>query len=422
MQNQKNGTGRYSKKSGREKLRSFWKSLGDFSWVVISIVLTVGLIVAMALFMGTSGSAQQSLVKMAITDKFDMFMTNQISDAAGDLLSIEKVYWLNDDDQVAPEPNPACYGETDDPSTLGWLLEEAAELLDGQETLFSTDVQIMEGSTVRYYLDETIFAIVWKEAHTNTVYTHAEVKIAHPSQLRRFLAGGEYGSEKQFITTEMAQSVNAVLASSGDFYRFRSYGIIVYDGQVKRVNGEYVDTCMIDENGDMHLIYAGQITDQAAAQKYVDENNIRFSLAFGPVIIDGGKKVAISGNVPSGATLLNRYFSMQRLNTIAAYDKAFVTASYFSDSIPANARKADSYSATEVEKTLFVTLDTSKGYIVNATDWANLAIALSTPNPNIVITAQLAPDQMGIYDKGIIKDTSGRPFPVSHLLMVLSLI
>ena len=292
MQNHKNGTGRYSQKTGSEKLRSFWKGLGDFSWVIISTVLTVGLIVAMALFMGTSGSAQQSLVKMAITDKFDMFMTNQISDAAGDLLSIEKVYWLNDDDQVAPEPNPACYGETDDPSTLGWLLEEAAELLDGQETLFSTETQIMEGSTVRYYLDETIFAIVWKEAHTNTVYTHAEVKIAHPSQLRRFLAGGEYGSEKQFITTEMAQSVNAVLASSGDFYRFRSYGIIVYDGQVKRVNGEYVDTCMIDENGDMHLIYAGQITDQAAAQKYVDENNIRFSLAFGPVIIDGGKKVA----------------------------------------------------------------------------------------------------------------------------------
>ena len=292
MQNHKNGTGRYSQKSGREKLRSFWKGLGDFSWVIISTVLTVGLIVAMALFMGTSGSTQQSLVKMAITDKFDMFMTNQISDAAGDLLSIEKVYWLNDDDQVAPEPDPACYGETDDPSTLGWLLEEAAELLDGQETLFSTETQIMEGSTVRYYLDETIFAIVWKEAHTNTVYTHAEVKIAHPSQLRRFLAGGEYGSEKQFITTEMAQSVNAVLASSGDFYRFRSYGIIVYDGQVKRVNGEYVDTCMIDENGDMHLIYAGQITDQAAAQKYVDENNIRFSLAFGPVIIDGGKKVA----------------------------------------------------------------------------------------------------------------------------------
>lgn len=274
------------------RIARVWRTAGDVTWTIVSLLMTVGLVLVMALFMGGSGTSQQSLMKVAISDKFDMFMTNQISDAAGDLLSIEKVYWLNDNDQVAPKPNPACYGETDDPSTLGWLLEEAAEILDGQETLFSTDVEIMEGSTVKYYLDETIFAIVWKEAHTNTVYTHAEVKIAHPSQIRRFLAGGEYGSEKQFITTEMAQSVNAVVASSGDFYRFRSYGIIVYDGQVKRVNGEYVDTCMIDENGDMHLIYAGDLTSMEAAQKYVDENNIRFSLAFGPIIIDGGKKVA----------------------------------------------------------------------------------------------------------------------------------
>ena len=274
------------------RIAQVWRTMGDVSWVFISLALTVGLVVAMFLFMGTSGTSQQSLMKIAISDKFDMFMTNQISDAAGDLLSIEKVYWLNDSDQVAPKPKAECYGETDDPSSLGWLLEEAAEILEGQETLFNTDVQIMEGSTVRYYLDETIFAIVWKEAHTNTVYTHAEVKIAHPSQIRRFLAGGEYGSEKQFITTEMAQSVNAVLASSGDFYRFRSYGIIVYDGQVKRVDGEYVDTCMIDDQGNMHLIYAGQLTTMEAAQKYVDENNIRFSMAFGPVIIDGGKKVA----------------------------------------------------------------------------------------------------------------------------------
>ena len=274
------------------RIARVWRTAGDVTWTIVSLLMTAGLVLVMAFFMGGSGTSQQSLMKVAISDKFDMFMTNQISDAAGDLLSIEKVYWLNDNDQVAPKPNPACYGETDDPSTLGWLLEEAAEILDGQETLFSTDVEIMEGSTVKYYLDETIFAIVWKEAHTNTVYTHAEVKIAHPSQIRRFLAGGEYGSEKQFITTEMAQSVNAVVASSGDFYRFRNHGIIVYDGQVKRNNSQLVDTCMIDDKGDLHLIYAGQMLSVEEAQKYVDENNIRFSVAFGPILIDGGKKVA----------------------------------------------------------------------------------------------------------------------------------
>ena len=291
MGTNKRGSGRYSNESKTEKVSRIWKGLGDFSWVIISCAMTFGLLLAMFLFMGGSGGGQQSLVKMATTDKFDMFMTNQLSDTAGDLLSIEKVYWLSDDDQVAPKPDPACYGETDDPSSLGWLLEAAQDILDGQETLFNTDIEIVEGSTVRYYLDETIFAVVWKQTEINIVYTYAEVKIAHPSQFRRFLAGGEYGSEKQFVTTEMAQSVNAVVASSGDFYRFRNYGIIVYDGQVKRNNSEIVDTCMIDDKGDLHLIYAGQMTTMEEAQKYVDENNIRFSVAFGPIIIDNGQLV-----------------------------------------------------------------------------------------------------------------------------------
>ena len=42
----------------------------------------------------------------------------------------------------------------------------------------------------------------------------------------------------------MAASVNAVVASSGDFYRFRNYGTIVYDGQVQRIRSENVDTVL----------------------------------------------------------------------------------------------------------------------------------------------------------------------------------
>ena len=117
----------------------------------------------------------------------------------------------------------------------------------------------------------------------------------------------------------------------------------------------------------------------------------------------GGKKIAVSGNVPSGATLLNRWFSLNRLSTIAQYDKAFVTASYYADSLPENARKANAYSATQVENTLFVTLNTSKGYVQSGTDWGNLGTALMGSCPNIVITAELAPDQMGAYDKDMLK-------------------
>lgn len=254
-----------------------------------STVVTLGILLAMGIHFGNAPTAAQSSgTKLALMDKLDTFVTNEISDALDGVLSVKKLYWLSDEDLVAPEPDQSKFGETNDPSSLQWLLDEANDLLEGQELYFSTETEIMKGSTVKYYLDETILSITWKEVHDYSVYTFSEVKIAHPSQFRRFLAGGEYGSEMQFVTTEMAESVNAVVASSGDFYNFRNFGTRVYQGKVYRVDGEYADTCYIDENGDLHFTYAGEMLDMESAQQYVDENNIRFSLAFGPVLVDDG--------------------------------------------------------------------------------------------------------------------------------------
>ena len=267
------------------------KSLGVALLAIISMVLTCALLGMVVLGKSDPGKTEQkSSVDLALMDRYDMVMTNVVSDALDGVLSIEKVYWLNDDELIAPEPNQANFGETSDPSTLGWLLEEASDILDGQELLFHTKIWLPWGEKVMYYLDETIFAITWKQIINEMVYTISEIKIADPSQFRRFLAGGEYGSDKQFTTTEMAATVNAVVASSGDFYKFRQLGTIVYDGVVRRINSEHVDTCFINDKGQLLFTYAGEITDLETAQKFVDDNNIRFSLAFGPILIDNYEK------------------------------------------------------------------------------------------------------------------------------------
>lgn len=270
--------------------------------VPISLALTAVLLGKMVQSVGRpKAAAQTAPADMTIMEQFDGFVSAKM-DAARDTLTAaqtpenvpettvpvrEKVIIeIPDDAQVAPEPNPDCYGQTDDPSSLQWLLDEAAFLLDGQELYFSTDVELFEGSLVNYYLDDTIFAITWKEVHDGSVYTFSEVKVNHPSQFRRHLAGGEYGSATQFYTSEMAESVNAVVASSGDFYNFRNFGIIVYQGQVRKVEGTYAETCYIDRNGDLRFTYGGDITTTAAAKEYVAENDIWFSLGFGPVLID----------------------------------------------------------------------------------------------------------------------------------------
>jgi len=271
-------------------IQKVMKNLGLVVVIGTSVLISALFVFLLVTSVGNPGtSAQVDAADVGVMDKFDMFMTNTISDSLDGILSIEKVYWLNDDELVAPEPDQSCYGQTEDPAELAPVIEAAANLIHGDKMYFNPETTVLApGTNIMYYHDETILAITWKEAHDNTMYCYSEVFIAHPSQFRRFLAGGEYGSEKQFVTTEMAASVNAVVASSGDFYRFRNYGTIVYDGKVQRIRSENVDTCYINDEGDLIFNYRGEITDINEAQKFVDENNIRFSVAFGPILVDDG--------------------------------------------------------------------------------------------------------------------------------------
>ena len=257
-------------------------------------VVAVAMVLSNFALVGGSGlvAATGNAANAAIMDKFDMFMTNEISNALDGVLNIEKVYWLSETELVAPKPNPAGYGTAKTPGELSWLLEEAADLIDGQEMLFGPDTPVWDGEPIHYYYDETVLVITWKEWIGKTMYTVSEVKVAHPSQFRRFLANGEFGSDKQYITTDMAKSVNSVVASSGDFYKHRHFGIVVHEGQIKRAEMAKIDTCFIDDKGNMILSPRGKFSSQQEAQKYVDDNNIRFSLAFGPILIENGQYCA----------------------------------------------------------------------------------------------------------------------------------
>lgn len=194
-------------------------------------------------------------------------------------------------DGQAPLPNPECYGEVSSPAELQWLIEQAQPLLEGQELYFSTDMELLPGSTVRYYFDETILSIVWKQRVENTAFTFAEVKLLHPSQFRRHLSGGEFGSGKLSLTSEMARNVNAVVGCSGDYYSYRRRGIIIIDGEAKKYVSGLPDTCYINENGDLILERDQQFADLEDVQAYADENNILFSLSFGPILIKDGENI-----------------------------------------------------------------------------------------------------------------------------------
>lgn len=286
----------------------------------------------------------------SIMDRFDMFVTNQISDALDGFKVIEKVYWLSDDELIAPSPNPDNYGTTKDPSTLQWLLDEAEKKLDAHDFYFSTSTELMPGSEVVYYLDDTILSITWKEVHNGVVYTLSEVKIAHASQFRRFLADGTYGSEKQYYPSEMATTVNAVTASSGDFYKFRDWGINVYLGKVRNIK-TIVDNCFITDTGDLIFKWAGEIETLEQAQQFVEDNNIRFSLAFGPIMVVDGENVSPTTEYPLGQNLQRfarmglcqmgeLHYMLAAANTEGAYNHVVTTSDFADQLVAFGAQKA----------------------------------------------------------------------------------
>lgn len=298
-----------SRKTTRSKALFVLFVLLGFVVVPASCFATWKLMGQMITTVGRPGAAAQSKTPdMAIMEHFEEHIGTQVS-AVRDVLAavdapqipeetpkptepiVRKHYWIEEGTLVAPEPNQDCYGESTDPAVLQGVLDQAAWMLEDQPVYFDPNTELFEGSTVRYYLDDSMFAITWKEVHDGSVYTFSEVKVRDPSQFRRHLAGGEYGSDYQYKTTEMAESVNAVVASSGDFYRFRDFGAVVYEGEAKRVEGTYAETCYIDANGDMLFTYGGDVLTVEDVQAFVDEHDIQFSLAFGPILVDNYEEV-----------------------------------------------------------------------------------------------------------------------------------
>lgn len=240
-------------------------------------------------------TAQKTVPVETLATVYQTEVTELLEQAAVGETEGKPVFEISDPTGPAPLPRQECYGEAQTPAELQWLLEEARELLDGRQLYFSTDMELLPESTVHYYLDDTILAITWKQQVENTAFTFAEVKLLHPSQFRRHLSGEEFGSGKLELTSEMSREVNAVLGCSGDYYSYRRRGLTIVDGEVKKYVTGLPDTCYINGDGDLILERDQQFTGMEDVQAYADENDIRFSLSFGPILVKDGENICPKG-------------------------------------------------------------------------------------------------------------------------------
>lgn len=246
-----------------------------------------------------SKTTEKAISAQTLATAYQTEIAQQLEEALLGETGGKPVYQILDPTGPAPVPNPEKYGEVADPKELQWLIEEAQEVLEGQSLYFSTEVELFPDSTVHYYFDDTILAITWKQKVENTAFTFAEVKLLHPSQFRRYLSGDSFGSGVLSLTSEMAQSVNAVVGCSGDYYSYRRRGLTIVDGKVEKFVKGLEDTCYINSEGDLILEREQGFADKDAVQAYADANDIQFSLSFGPILVKDSENICPK-NYPLG--------------------------------------------------------------------------------------------------------------------------
>ena len=267
-------------------------SLFVLTWAAINVHPATG-----------TATFSKSVSSTNLISRIDASANNAKADSLGDLAVIKKIYRIGDNDLVAPKPNPAFFGRTpvDDAAKVLEVVDraKASGLLEGQDVIFSTDVDFFRDDDILWYCDDSILVICWKEWIEGRVCSCVEVKIADGSQFRRKLMNDTYGDDSQDYASNIAKSVNAVVAMNADFYAFRDLGITVYQRQVYRFNefnytGFYqaynsTDTLFINTEGDFLFFRRGDQTTKDELQQWVNDNDVLFAIAFGPVLIDNGQ-------------------------------------------------------------------------------------------------------------------------------------
>lgn len=225
---------------------------------------------------------------------WDAFTQALYDSAVAGAVYVPVHYKIEENALAGPVPDESGFLETQDPAAIQALLEtsQARTLIGDQSLAWNPEIAFLPGSNLYCYLDESILCLVWQEITSQAVGTYSEVFIADGSQFRRRIAGDAFENFEFETTSAFAEKTNAVLALGGDFYHHgRSCGVVVYQRDIYRFDPNTCDSCYITADGDMLFSYRGAFETQEQAQRFVEENDVLFSLCFGPVLIDNGQDV-----------------------------------------------------------------------------------------------------------------------------------
>ena len=153
-------------------------------------------------------------------------------------------------------------------------------------------------STSDTYSDGNI-SITLKEYRENdtTIYV-ADVQLSSASYLKTALAQGAYGKNVTAKTSEIAGSVNAILAVNGDFYGAQEKGYVIRNGTLYRDTAlANQEDLVIYKDGSFGIINESNVT----AEELISRGAVQ-TLSFGPALVQNGS-IAVTSDEEVGKAM-----------------------------------------------------------------------------------------------------------------------
>ncbi|MBP3898595.1 MAG: phosphodiester glycosidase family protein [Mogibacterium sp.] len=184
---------------------------------------------------------------------------------------------------------PGKHSSSSGSSSSGSSDSSSSSAKSASGTVTSTDTTYSDGN----------ITVTLKEYRENdsTIYV-ADVQLTDSSYLKTALAQGSYGRNVTQKTSEIAESVNAVLAINGDYYGAQEKGYVIRNGKLYRDTAiANQEDLVIYEDGSFGIINESDVTAQELIEKGVVQ-----TLSFGPALVQNGK-ITVSQNEEVGQAM-----------------------------------------------------------------------------------------------------------------------
>ena len=168
--------------------------------------------------------------------------------------------------------------------------ESATNTEQKSETILVPDTEVMVSETS--YLDENIQITLSEYREYDTSIYVAEIVLSSSEYLQTAFAQNIYGRNVTEKTSEIAESIGAILAINGDYYGAQEKGYVLRNGVIYRdeaASGQ-VDL-VIYNNGNFSMINEEDIT----AEELLADGAQQI-LSFGPALIEDGAVVVSEGD------------------------------------------------------------------------------------------------------------------------------